>query len=644
MGNWITGIGAALNGVAGLALRQDSSALTSRNANVWWPYQSGLKTSSGVVVDECRAMQQATVFACSRAIAEALASLPGLVYEEMTEADRRRARDTPQWGLLHDSPNPLMDAMQFFELCSLRLVNRGNAFAEIERNERDEPIALWPIHPSRIRPWKLSTGEIEFHVFVNRTQAFGERPPASGQGTPYVVVPYRDMLNVCNFPSDDGVTSRGVLAYAREEMGVAAASLQYAGSWFGNGARPSGLIKHKSFIADETTRNTFRDDINRIHGGPDNANKVGILWDGAEWQSLQMGPDDAKLMETRSYGDKAICRFYNVPPAVVQIFDDYKFATVDAMMRQFVLTCIRSYAVRWERAINSQILRTRDERGQLRSVFRDGSFMFEFLLNALLRGDPKTQAEANAILRQWGVLNANEWRAQENMNPLSGAAGSTYIVPANFTTAERMRADLANGGQSSGAANQVANRRSPKWEKAFAAAMLKLVTLGEERATRQATEQSSEVIEIASNQQPANAVATTDNEPAERFASYAQSVLTESAVRMTEIECKAIRRAAEKPREFLPAAEEFYKKHEPRMRSAIELGVAGMLTHLGIVVQSESAAKRVTRAVIDGHMEQLLQAAECSADQLAARVESVVSGWSGEAETLHERIGDIVCR
>lgn len=623
--NWLAGLGGAIEGFAGVLAPRQTSNLTSANANRWWPV-NGQKTSSGVILDECRAMQLATVFACSRAIAETLASLPGLVYEEMSEADRRRARSTPQWGLLHDCPNPLMDAMQFFELCSLRLVNRGNAFCEIERNERDEPISLWPIHPSRVRPWRLSTGEIEYHVFVNNTSLFSsERYTA--KGTPYTAIPARDMLNVVNFPSDDGIVSRGVLSYAREEAGVAAASMQYAGSWFGNGARPSGLIKHKSFIQDEATRNTFREDINRIHGGPDNANKVGILWDGAEWQELQMGPDDAKLMETRSYGDKAICRFYNVPPAVVQIFEDYKFATVDAMIRQFVLTCIRSYAVRWERAINSQILRTRDERGQLRSVFRDGSFMFEFLLNALLRGDPKTQAEANAILRQWGVLNANEWRAQENWNPIPGVAGSSYIVPSNFTTSETMQATASSAGRGG------SQQRAPKWEKAFCAAMLTVAAKGEQRAVREAIAADSPPIELRGEQQ-----ATTPSD----LADFAAEVLAESAGRMAEIETKAMRRAADKPREFVGLVDEFYAKHEPRMAEAIHVGVRGVLRAQGIRPLSRdmllSAVNRLSSEVCRRHKEAMLSAAECSVDQLGEKVEAVLSQWPAEAATLHESL------
>lgn len=608
MSNWIAGIGQALSN---LALPRQT--LTSANAHQWWPYSGGQKTTSGVVMDESRSMQLATIFACSRAIAETLGSLPGIVYEEMTEAERGRARGTPQWELLHDSPNPHMDSMQFYELNTLRLVNRGNAFCEIERNFRDEPVALWPIHPSRVRPWKNNDGQLEYHVYVNRTSIYpGER--FDGKNAPYMVIPERDMFNIVNFPSDDGVTCKGVLAYARETAGVGAATIQYAGSWFGNGARPSGVIEHPGWIPDPDRRITFREDLNRLHGGPENQNNLGILWEGAKWHAMQMGPDDAKFAETAGYTDKAFCRFYNVPPAVVQIFEDYKFATVDAMIRQFVLTCIRSYAVRWERAINSQILRTRDEAGRLRSVFQDGTFLFEFLLNALLRGDPKTQAEANAILRQWGVLNADEWRAQENLNPIAGGGGSKYVIAANYTTLDKVGQNF----DAKATSNRQAEQRGGKWDKAVAAAMLKIAAVGSDRAVREANESTREVIRIPDT---------------EGLQKYAQRVLIEAATRKIDSECRAMVFAAKTPREFLEKVDQFYAKHRKVMADAIATGVDGVLKSIGVpeAVDTYAYAMSIANQHCDQSHEEMLKASECQPNELQTTVQTLVLTWKSRA-------------
>jgi hypothetical protein len=56
----------------------------------------------------------------------------------------------------------------------------------------------------------------------------------------------------------------------------------------------------------------------------------------------------------------------------------------------------------------------------------------KFTLAALLRGDAKSRAEALQIMRRNGIINANEWRALEDMNPRADAGGEQYIVEGNM--------------------------------------------------------------------------------------------------------------------------------------------------------------------------------------------------------------------
>lgn len=49
-----------------------------------------------------------------------------------------------------------------------------------------------------------------------------------------------------------------------------------------------------------------------------------------------------------------------------------------------------------------------------------------------MRGDYKSRQEALHILRNDGVISANEWRALENMNPIDGDEGTAYLVNGNM--------------------------------------------------------------------------------------------------------------------------------------------------------------------------------------------------------------------
>ncbi len=385
----------------------------------------GQTPATGIQYSEGRALTSATAYACTRARAETLASLPSIIYRQVSQTVRERARGSDPWRLLYDEPNPHMDPMSFYELMNMRMVNRGNAFAEIERDGADNPIALWPIHPSRVVPRSERDGtrwRLYWDVFTD------VKDPVNNS---YIAhrVEDRNMLNICGF-GGNGIIAPGVIDMGKEEVSIDLASQQYGATFFRNGARPSGVVEHPGYIDDDDQRAEFRADMNRLHSGMENWHKIPIMWNGAHWKEMQANPEQAQFLETRAFSARQLCKMWNVPPAIVQIFDDYKFNTVDAMIMQFVLTAVRPDAVRVERAISRKVLSYRDERGRLRQAYGEEYFL-EFLLEGLLRGDPKKQAETLELKRRNGIVNANEWRAVDNLNPI-GPQGDKYILPGGF--------------------------------------------------------------------------------------------------------------------------------------------------------------------------------------------------------------------
>jgi HK97 family phage portal protein len=379
--SWLRDFGAPTVNVSGETV---PSGWSFDNAS--WVTSFQKMPAAGVPVDYDNAITCATVYACSDAIAGTLASMPAIVYESAKDDSHHPAKNSRFWSLLHDQPNRDMDSMQFFELVTTRALNRGNGYAWIERNSRDEPIALWPIHNSRVIPWwSLQDSRLEYHVYLDK------RAPDSPWGWGYYVVPQRDMFNLVGFNSLNGIIAPGVIPCAREDISLDKAAQRYGASWFGNGARPSGVVKYPGApMKNKQDMENFRRDVNGIHGGMENWNKVGVLWNGAEYQEIGVAPEQAQFLATRTLTAKVICRYYKCPPAVVQIFDDYKFATVDAMLSHFVKLCLRNWAVRWERAIQRQIFHTRNGNDEAIPLYPNREWLFEFLMDDLLRGDRKS--------------------------------------------------------------------------------------------------------------------------------------------------------------------------------------------------------------------------------------------------------------
>lgn len=387
----------------------------------WWPSGASSTNGSLSALLTNTAMTSSAVYACSKAIAENLASLPVEIYE--IDGDRRNlVRDNPVLRMLSLEPNPEIDAFAFWELMFLRMVNRGNAFAVIERDEDGIPIALWPVHNSRAVPYRSQDLGLVWIVIIKDEAVAGEKPEA-------ITVPDSDLLNISYF-GGNGILSPGVLSFADKTITTDLSSGDYANKFFEQGGRPMGIVEHPGFIDDPAVRKIFREDINSILASKESWHKVGVLWEGATYKQIQVSPEDAQMIESRKYSTIEIARFYGVPPAIIQDYQDFKFASVDAMIRSFVMTTLRPLAERVENAINRQLFYKTTRRGREPLFGREWDY--ELNLDQLLRGDPITQAQTNAILRQNGVITANEWRRELGRNPVDEEGADSLILPGGY--------------------------------------------------------------------------------------------------------------------------------------------------------------------------------------------------------------------
>lgn len=402
----------------------------------WWNGSfSGGSLYAGMDVSYDNLMTSATCFACTKALAETIAGLPDQVFQDF--GDRRElAEGVDPHYLLAVEPNPEMDSFTFWELAATRIVNRGNFFAEIQRNNRDEPIALWPIHNSRVEPMRdVEDGSLYWRIHGDYTGAPEYEDP-TWRREYLTYLPARNMLNIVGFGSHNGIISNGVLP-AAQEISTDMAMQKFGASFFGRGASLSGIVEHPGYIDNPTTRLAFRQDLNQIHAARDNPHGIGVLWQGATYKQISVSPEQAQFLESRRFTSHQICKFYGVPPGIVGDLSESKYATADAMIRSWVMTTLRNLVVRIERAIMNQVLSARGENGKLRRAFTK-KYIYRMCLEGLLRGDPKTQAETNQILRQNGVIDADEWRSELGKNPLGGEHGKYVIVPGGYVRLDKI--------------------------------------------------------------------------------------------------------------------------------------------------------------------------------------------------------------
>jgi len=383
-----------------------SMTLSELDALMDRAYIGQSSSASGRDVGVEAALQNATVWACVRVIAETIASLPCIVYRRSEDGGKRRATYHRLYSVLHDQTNPEMTAFDFWEVLATHVLTWGNHYSQIEVDDYGVK-ALWPLEPSRVTPIRQG-GQLayQYRTISGETKIFS----------------FEEIFHVHGL-SWNGVTGLSVVNYAREAIGLGLATEEYGARFFGNGARPGGVLEHPGKLS-TAGHDRLKVDWNDAHQGPANAHRVAILEEGMKWHETSLPPEDSQFIETRRFQVEEIARWYRVPLHMIgeQTKNTSWGSGIEQQSIGFVVYTIRPWLVRIEQAIQRDLF-------EITTGKRD--HFAQFLVDGLLRGDVKSRYDAYAVGRQNGWLSTNDIRRLENMNPVEG--GEAYMVNSAMT-------------------------------------------------------------------------------------------------------------------------------------------------------------------------------------------------------------------
>ena len=372
-------------------------------------------TASAVPVTRDTALTFAAVWCANRIISETLATLPCIQYRRTGEDSRERATDDPRYYLVHDQPHPEIDPVTFFEVETSHVVMTGNSYARIVRDQQGTPMRFEPRMPEKVRV--EVEGESLSYELID----------------PKETIQSKNMLHVKGL-GGDGVKGWSVVTYGAQAIGAGLAGQRRMTQQFQNSSVPSGLLKIPMRL-DKDGREAYRREWEEVHK---TAGKIGILHGGMEFTATPlMSNHDSQFLELNVLSIRDVARLFRVP---LHMLADLENASVRANIEQqgieFIVYSMAPWIVRWQQCLNRKLL-SREERSTL---------YFEFLIDALLRGDQKSRYEAHAISRQWGWKSVNEIRREENMNAVEG--GEVYLQPSNMVPAGTVPETITNELQS----------------------------------------------------------------------------------------------------------------------------------------------------------------------------------------------------
>ena len=360
----------------------------------WVP--TGLRLTS----DEATSVS--AVWGCIQAITNPIASSPWLVYQ--VESRKRTYLPDDRLGFtLNQRANDEITAIGFREAMMFGALATGNAYAEILRDDANRVVGLYPLQPEGMQVLRGADGRSLVYRYMN---------PAGGTVDlrPHQVFHLKGPVTVF------GLLGDSIVGRASKAIALAAAAERFSLGYLANGTIPSGVLKYPQKL-DPKSLERIREQWAERMGGPKAGGKPVILEGGMEWQTVSADPDKAQLGTTQAWTVEQVARMFGVPLmklGVAAAAQGYG-SNIQEIQQTFCAETLRPWRVRLEQEANSKLLAPQP--------YRETTID----LGWLMRGDAKTQAEADKIRIESGVLTVNEVREELGENTI-GAEGDLRFV------------------------------------------------------------------------------------------------------------------------------------------------------------------------------------------------------------------------
>lgn len=365
-------------------------------------------SKAGQAVTLRTAMEVTTVFACARVIAEGIAQVQLKLYQRDADGRRREARDHPLWDKFNYRPNAFQTPFEFREQIGLHLALCNNAYVYITRNTRGEVLELLAFEPGNVTVTRNQDWTLTYRI----TNLNGERIPVNPG----------DLWHIRG-PSWNGYAGLDAVHLARNAIGLSLATEEFASSLFANGARPGGILSTEQSLPPEA-QEQIKAAWAASQSGAGNALRTALLTGGLKYQMLSQTSDEAQFIETRKSVIPDICRAFRVLP--IMVMHDENQAGYASVEQRFIAHLTHTLAPWYERledSMNANLLTEREH--------REG-YYFGHVTSSLMRGTAKERAEYYAIMRQNGIITANEWRDAEDMDRIADAAADSLTPAAHL--------------------------------------------------------------------------------------------------------------------------------------------------------------------------------------------------------------------
>jgi HK97 family phage portal protein len=360
------------------------------------------------------ALQISTVWACIDRRSATIASLPFFAYEQVG-GEKKLARNSRLYALLHESPNSRMTPYEFWRALVMNHDLRGNGYARIDRDAAGEAVSMWPMPTDQVETRVLDDGSM---VYIYRF------------GNDVAILAAENVLHLKNL--GNGTTGLAKLEFMRGTTDEVAKAQGAASKLFGTGGKPTGVL-----MLDKVLNKDQREAVAKAFEGMAEGStaRLYVLEANMKYEQLSLSPADQQLLETRKYGVEEICRWFDVPPVLVHHSNVTAWGSgIEQLVQGFYTLAIAPMVVNIKQAVRKRVLTPRQR----------ATMEIEMSQDALLRANPKDRAEINAKNVQNGIVTRAEIRQLEGWPYMPGT--DVLTAQSNLAPLDMLGKVVASGG------------------------------------------------------------------------------------------------------------------------------------------------------------------------------------------------------
>ena len=332
------------------------------------------------------ALQVPAVAAAVNFLSSTLANLPLHLFRDTSEGPVRAKTDLQVF--LNEAPNPEWSSFEWRKYIWAQVFLGGRGLSWIER-DGSAVKAIWPMEPNG--------------VIIKRVNG---RKIYEYEGKTY------DAANVIDVPfmlKPDQISCYSPLVIGAKAIQLSIAMNDYAANFFaGGGVPPLALVGPLP-----TGPEAFKRAMAEVHRAVDEAKKsskpIFPMPPGHDLKPVGFDPEKGQMTEARRFQIEEIGRLYNLPPVFLQDLTHGTFSNTEQQDLHLVKHTVAQRAKQFEDELNLKLF------GQMRN-----KRYVEHNMNALLRGDLKSQMDALARGVQTALLTPDEGRDYMNRPKMAG--------------------------------------------------------------------------------------------------------------------------------------------------------------------------------------------------------------------------------